>query len=45
MVLEYWDSNEDQIPVPLQELIGNRSYDTGKDCSVPHKMYCFEPIF
>ncbi|MBE3555121.1 MAG: zinc dependent phospholipase C family protein [Thermicanus sp.] len=44
LILEYWEDEREGYPEPLIEAIGNRSYDTGKDCTLPLQNRHFDPI-
>jgi hypothetical protein len=43
-VKEYWSSGNAGVFHNLKELVGNRSYDTGKDCSLGLANCHFDPI-
>lgn len=44
LVIQYWENDAESDLEPLIQAIGNRSYDTGKDSTLPLQNRFFDPI-
>lgn len=43
-VLDYWNSGEEYGYEGIEKELGNRTYDTGKDCNLEQNIQYFDPI-
>lgn len=44
LMQHYWEAPSQEKLDNIEETLGNRSYETGKDCTLPHENRFFEPI-